>query len=117
MALRTVALRLGCTRSPFARALQFRASNGGKVLSEEEKAAENIYIRKMERERLEKAKKGLKPEEVTAESFSSETKATITDASSDSTKNIAVVAGVVAIVAAGWWYFRSSSKKNEEEKE
>ncbi|GAB2222605.1 hypothetical protein Droror1_Dr00016724 [Drosera rotundifolia] len=29
---------------------------GGRVLSEEERAAENIYIQKMERERTEKAK-------------------------------------------------------------
>ncbi|GAB4836242.1 hypothetical protein Ancab_001157 [Ancistrocladus abbreviatus] len=30
---------------------------GGRVLSEEERAAENIYIQKMERERMEKMKR------------------------------------------------------------
>ncbi|KAH9605800.1 hypothetical protein KSS87_008982 [Heliosperma pusillum] len=32
-----------------------RFSSGGKMLSEEEKAAENVYIKKMEKEKLEKA--------------------------------------------------------------
>ncbi|OWM64062.1 hypothetical protein CDL15_Pgr019372 [Punica granatum] len=35
-----------------------RFSDGkGRVLSEEERAAENVYIQKMERERMEKLKK------------------------------------------------------------
>ncbi|XP_059317586.1 uncharacterized protein At2g27730, mitochondrial-like isoform X2 [Lycium ferocissimum] len=33
-----------------------RSFSDGKVLGEEERAQENIYIKKMERERLEKAK-------------------------------------------------------------
>lgn len=70
-----------------------------------------------EEEMLKKAKKGLKPKEVAAKSFSSENKTTIIDASLDSTKNIAVAASVVAIVVVGWWYFCSSSKGKEEERE
>ncbi|KAI4998862.1 hypothetical protein ZWY2020_054204 [Hordeum vulgare] len=51
------------TRAPgraAARFVQTRLrSSGGKVLGEEEKAAENVYIKKMEQEKLEKlARKG-----------------------------------------------------------
>ncbi|KAL6197231.1 hypothetical protein ACLB2K_010870 [Fragaria x ananassa] len=35
---------------------RFYGDGKGKVLSEEERAAENVYIKKMERERLEKLK-------------------------------------------------------------
>ncbi|KAJ4724833.1 Copper ion binding protein [Melia azedarach] len=37
-----------------ARQVTRRFSSGGKILSEEEKAAENIYIKKTEQEKLEK---------------------------------------------------------------
>ncbi|KAL8158070.1 hypothetical protein AgCh_002688 [Apium graveolens] len=47
-----------------ARYVSRRLSSSGKILSEEEKAAENIYIKKMEKEKLEKlARKNAKPEE------------------------------------------------------
>ncbi|KAK6929051.1 Mitochondrial ATPase inhibitor [Dillenia turbinata] len=39
----------------------------GRVLSEEERAAENVYIQKMERERLEKQKQKLEKEKAAAE--------------------------------------------------
>ncbi|XP_072978315.1 uncharacterized protein [Typha angustifolia] len=44
-------------------------SDGGKgrVLSEEERAAENIYIQKMEREKLEKLKKKAEKEKAETE--------------------------------------------------
>ncbi|KAF9594435.1 hypothetical protein IFM89_031037 [Coptis chinensis] len=42
-------------------------SSDGRVFSEEEKAAENIYIKKMERERIEKAKKKLEKEKAAAD--------------------------------------------------
>ncbi|KAI4964673.1 hypothetical protein ZWY2020_060020 [Hordeum vulgare] len=46
------------TRAPGRAATQFvqtrLRSSGGKVLGDEEKAAENVYIKKMEQEKLEK---------------------------------------------------------------
>ncbi|KAL2924310.1 hypothetical protein RDABS01_028808 [Bienertia sinuspersici] len=50
-----------------ARYISRRFSSGGKVLSEEEKAAENVYIKKMEKEKLEKlARQGPKAAETEA---------------------------------------------------
>ncbi|KAK1387648.1 hypothetical protein POM88_015826 [Heracleum sosnowskyi] len=47
-----------------ARYVSRRLSSSGKILSEEEKAAENIYIKKMEKDKLDKlARKNTKPEE------------------------------------------------------
>ncbi|XP_042455212.1 uncharacterized protein At2g27730, mitochondrial-like [Zingiber officinale] len=46
----------------------------GKILSEEEKAAENIYIQKMERERMEKLKKQREKEKADGEKENSEKK-------------------------------------------
>nr|DAD48521.1 TPA_asm: hypothetical protein HUJ06_018458 [Nelumbo nucifera] len=37
-----------------ARYISRRFSSGGRILSEEEKAAENVYIKKIEQEKLEK---------------------------------------------------------------
>ncbi|CAM8879268.1 unnamed protein product [Rhodiola kirilowii] len=62
-----------------ARYISRRLSSGGKILSEEEKAAENVYIKKMEKEKLEKlAQKGPKAEEKPATGSGSST--TPTDA-------------------------------------
>ncbi|KAF9600974.1 hypothetical protein IFM89_014680 [Coptis chinensis] len=49
-------------------------SSDGRVFSEEEKAAENIYIKKMERERIEKAKKKLEKEKPAAYKYKSDKK-------------------------------------------
>ncbi|KAK9153656.1 hypothetical protein Sjap_001136 [Stephania japonica] len=46
----------------------------GRVLSEEERAAENVYIQKMERERLEKQKARAEKERAAAEKEKSEKK-------------------------------------------
>ncbi|XP_020088555.1 uncharacterized protein At2g27730, mitochondrial-like [Ananas comosus] len=46
----------------------------GRVLSEEEKAAENVYIQKMERERMEKLKKKAEKEKAEAEKEKAEKK-------------------------------------------
>ncbi|KAK8478836.1 hypothetical protein V6N13_145184 [Hibiscus sabdariffa] len=52
------------TRMAFRSVSRRFSSGSGKVLSEEEKAAENVYIKKIEQEKLEKlARKGPKPEE------------------------------------------------------
>uniref|UniRef100_A0A1D1Y817 Uncharacterized protein At2g27730, mitochondrial n=1 Tax=Anthurium amnicola TaxID=1678845 RepID=A0A1D1Y817_9ARAE len=101
-----------------------RFSSGGKVLSEEEKAAENVYIKKVEQEKLEKlARKGVKPEEKppaatgtsTADAKpSGPTGSSTTGVSTDKNRNYAVLAGTVAAVAALGWYLGTRSKKAEE---
>lgn len=93
------------------------SQGSGKILSEEEKAAENIYIKKMEQEKLEKlARKGVKPEEHRASSGSTQGGESTSSekVSTDSTKNVAVLAGVVAVVAGVWWYVKASPKKVEQ---
>nr|XP_043611068.1 uncharacterized protein At2g27730, mitochondrial-like [Erigeron canadensis] len=105
-----------------ARAVYRRFSSGGKVLGEEEKAAENVYIKKIEKEKLEKlAHKGPKPEETTAadvggsaaEAKASEPTST-KGISTDIHKNYAVVAGTVTGLSALGWYLLSRDKKTEE---
>ncbi|XP_072978312.1 uncharacterized protein At2g27730, mitochondrial [Typha angustifolia] len=106
-----------------ARYVARRLSTGGKVLSEEEKAAENVYIKKMEQEKLAKlARKGPKPGEQTP----SAPEAPVSDAkpgsppgsssgvSTDTNRNYAVVAGAVAAVSALGWYMLSKPKKSTE---
>ncbi|KAL5579789.1 hypothetical protein UlMin_012231 [Ulmus minor] len=102
-----------------------RFSSGGKVLGEEEKAAENIYIKKAEKEKLEKlAHKGPKPEEATASSGASVTDskpfgsttasgASTEKVSTDKYRNYAVVAGVITAFGAVGWYLRGTAKKPE----
>lgn len=111
------------TRIAAVRYISRRLSSGGKILSEEEKAAENIYIKKVEQEKLEKlARKGYKPEEQptsTTEVTSTDAKPSGPDSSTsgvstDKDRNYAVLAGVVAAAAALGWYFKSSAKKPEE---
>ncbi|MQL96460.1 hypothetical protein Taro_029142 [Colocasia esculenta] len=102
-----------------------RFSTGGKMLSEEEKAAENVYIKKVEQEKLEKlARKGVKPEEQPpAATGSSATDAkpsqpagsSTAGVSTDKNRNYAVLAGTITAVGAfGWWYLGTKSKKPEE---
>ncbi|KAK9126369.1 hypothetical protein Scep_015215 [Stephania cephalantha] len=104
-----------------ARYVSRRLSSGGKILSEEEKAAENIYIKKMEQEKLEKlARKGPKPEENPTPSSAgpavdakpSGTSSTA-GVSTDKNRNYGVLAGVITGLAALGWYLKSSSKKPE----
>ncbi|KAL9274738.1 hypothetical protein AKJ16_DCAP07440 [Drosera capensis] len=108
-----------------ARYITRRLSTGGKVLSEEEKAAENVYIKKMEQEKLAKAAhKGPQPEEKPATGTGS-SGGSVTDAmptgsnstaskvSTDKYRNYAVVAGVITAVAGLGWYLTSTPKKTE----
>ncbi|KAJ3681554.1 hypothetical protein LUZ60_016043 [Juncus effusus] len=112
-------------------------SSGGKVLSEEEKAAENVYIKKMEREKLEKlARKG--PKEAGEANAASQTAATgeanaasqtaatgeakahaesssSEKISRDKNRNYAVVAGTVAFASALGWYLLSKPAKSKDE--
>ncbi|KAK4440604.1 putative protein, mitochondrial [Sesamum alatum] len=109
-----------------ARYISRRLSSSGKVLSEEEKAAENVYIKKMEQEKLEKlARKGPKADETPA--TSSGGSGSVSDAaephaqssstpkvSTDKYRNYAVVAGIATIAAATGWYLGSRKTKPEE---
>ncbi|URD74302.1 hypothetical protein MUK42_10101 [Musa troglodytarum] len=54
------------------RSSRFFSDGKGRVLSEEERAAENIYIQKMERERMEKLKKKQEKENAEAEKAKTE---------------------------------------------
>ncbi|KAF7823220.1 copper ion-binding protein [Senna tora] len=101
------------------------SSGSGKILSEEEKAAENVYIKKTEQEKLEKlARKGPQAEEKAAAGSGG----SVTDAkpglgstgtsstekvSTDKNRNYAVVAGTITILGALGWYLKGSSKKPE----
>ncbi|OVA10002.1 hypothetical protein BVC80_1751g169 [Macleaya cordata] len=104
-----------------ARYVSRRLSSSGKVLGEEEKAAENVYIKKIEQEKLEKlARKGPKPEETTTSSSGSvsEVKPSVSasstsNTSTDKNRNYGVLAGVIAGVGALGWYLKASSKKPE----
>ncbi|KAL8217132.1 hypothetical protein R6Q57_023969 [Mikania cordata] len=105
----------------FARYVSRRFSTGGKVLGEEEKAAENVYIKKTEREKLEKlANKGPKPEETpvvnTVDAKASEPTAASApkEVSTDVHRNYAVLAGIVTGLSALGWYLLSKDKKTEE---
>ncbi|GAV86309.1 hypothetical protein CFOL_v3_29741 [Cephalotus follicularis] len=110
-----------------ARNVSRRFSSGGKVLGEEEKAAENVYIKKIEQEKLEKlARKGPKPEEKPAAgsggwvtdakpSVSESTSGSSTEkVSTDKYRNYAVLAGTITAFGALGWYLKASSKKPEE---
>ncbi|XP_010926875.1 uncharacterized protein At2g27730, mitochondrial [Elaeis guineensis] len=107
-----------------ARFVMRRLSSGGRVLSEEEKAAENVYIKKTEQEKLEKlGQKGPIPGEqppANPEAPASEGKPTTTAGSStsgvstDQNRNYAVLAGTVAAVGGLGWYLLSKPKKSEE---
>ncbi|CAH2060438.1 unnamed protein product [Thlaspi arvense] len=100
-----------------------RRFSSGKVLSEEEKAAENVFIKKMEQEKLEKiARQG--PGEQAAAGSASEAKASGAAAaesgpkvSEDKHRNYAVVAGVVTVFGAIGWYMKSGGKKQPEAQE
>ncbi|XP_056165578.1 uncharacterized protein At2g27730, mitochondrial isoform X2 [Syzygium oleosum] len=92
-----------------ARYVSRRLSSSGKILSEEEKAAENVYI------------KGPKPGETSGGSVtdaapgaSSASGASTKKVSTDKHRNYAVVAGTVTALGALGWYLKGSSKKPEE---
>ncbi|XP_042434139.1 uncharacterized protein At2g27730, mitochondrial-like [Zingiber officinale] len=79
MAARTAAARMTrlcpATMEKLARVNPRYFSDGkGRILSEEERAAENVYIQKMERERLEKLRRKAEKERLEAEKAKSEIK-------------------------------------------
>ncbi|KAI7736991.1 hypothetical protein M8C21_005404 [Ambrosia artemisiifolia] len=103
-----------------------RFSSSGKILSEEEKAAENVYIKKVEQEKLQKlARQGQKAEGSSASSggsgagagSASESTASSTSTggvSTDKNKNYAIVAGVLTGLGALGWYLKSKDKKSDD---
>ncbi|KAH7301085.1 hypothetical protein KP509_23G011500 [Ceratopteris richardii] len=121
MAMRAIATRLCSRRAALVSRTgqaQLRAYSDGKVLSEEERAQENMYIKKMEKEKLEKARqaaaaKGETSSESHTESFSGTSSSSIPGPSKDSSKNLAIFAGITGILAVTVWYARSGSKKEE----
>ncbi|KAK7257616.1 hypothetical protein RIF29_31702 [Crotalaria pallida] len=103
------------------------SSGTGKVLSEEEKAAENAYFKKAEQEKLEKlARKGPQPE-ATADagsggsvagakpSSSGSTDTSAHKVSTDKNRNYAVLAGTITMLGALGWYLKGTAKKPEVE--
>ena len=110
-------------RKMSARYIPRRFSSGGRILGEEEKAAENVYIKKIEKEKLEKlARQGPKPEEKAAHDMKTNGSASGSGSTSSTSKmstdrlrNYAVVTGVVTTLGVyGWWYFGPEGKKTEE---
>uniref|UniRef100_A0A7N0UXV0 F1F0-ATPase inhibitor protein n=2 Tax=Kalanchoe fedtschenkoi TaxID=63787 RepID=A0A7N0UXV0_KALFE len=107
-----------------ARYISRRLSSSGKILSEEEKAAENVYIKKVEKEKLEKlARKGPvvedKPSTVSGGSDAlTDAKPTASTSSTsgvstDKHRNYAVIAGVVTVFGALGWYLKGSKKTED----
>ncbi|XP_047046930.1 uncharacterized protein At2g27730, mitochondrial-like [Lolium rigidum] len=115
-------------RSAAARFLQSRFRSGGKVLGEEEKAAETVYIKKMEQEKLQKlARKGPSTGEqapATPSSTASDMKAgggtgptasTSAGVSTNKNRNYAILAGTLAgLSALGWFLLAKEPKKTGE---
>ncbi|KAK3443771.1 uncharacterized protein At2g27730, mitochondrial [Eucalyptus grandis] len=103
-----------------ARYVSRRLSSSGKMLSEEEKAAETVYIKKMEQEKLEKAaRKGPKPGETSGGSATDAApgggRSSATEkVSTDKDRNYAVLAGTITALGALGWYLKGRSKKPEE---
>ncbi|KAG0571002.1 hypothetical protein M758_6G195300 [Ceratodon purpureus] len=131
MAMRMMARRLvnPTGEALFARSAVRREMSSGKVFQEEERAAETIYIKKMEQEKLEKlARKGFSQEEAKKavsghpdahpEAVKIVNETASTTASTDSTTNYAVIGGIVGALALGYWYFSGSSdSKKKDDKE
>ncbi|KAI9156165.1 hypothetical protein LWI28_001553 [Acer negundo] len=76
MAMRSALSRLSVVRSMKSTrgATRCFSDDKGRVLSEEERAAETIYIQKMEREKMEKLKKKAEKEKAEKEKESADKK-------------------------------------------
>uniref|UniRef100_A0A1J3EF71 Uncharacterized protein, mitochondrial n=1 Tax=Noccaea caerulescens TaxID=107243 RepID=A0A1J3EF71_NOCCA len=106
------------------RVVSRRFSGSGKVLNEEEKAAENVFIKKMEQQKLEKiARKGPGEQagsaggEANASGGATSSAESGPKVSEDKHRNYAVVAGVVTVIGAIGWYMKSGGKKKQEVQE
>ncbi|KAH8955971.1 hypothetical protein BDL97_07G012400 [Sphagnum fallax] len=97
-----------------------------RVLGEEERAVENVYIKKMEKEKMEKLlRQGFSAEEAKAAISGSPTAspeaakaaaAAATKLSTDGNTNYAAIAGVVGGAGLAYWYFSSPSKRQTDNK-
>ncbi|XP_057781979.1 uncharacterized protein At2g27730, mitochondrial isoform X2 [Salvia miltiorrhiza] len=110
-----------------ARYISRRLSSNGKIFSEEEKAAENIYIKKMEQEKLDKlARKGPGAGEAPASGSVADAKPSggggggggsgaseTPTVSTDKYRNYGVVAGILTMATAFGWYLGSEKKPKE----
>ncbi|KAL5800496.1 hypothetical protein ACOSQ3_033576 [Xanthoceras sorbifolium] len=77
MAMKSALSRLSVVRSMESTrgATRYLSDGKGRILSEEERAAETIYIQKMERERMEKLKRKAEKEKAEKEKESVDKKA------------------------------------------
>ncbi|CAK9231970.1 unnamed protein product [Sphagnum jensenii] len=97
-----------------------------RVLGEEERAVENVYIKKMEKEKMEKLlRQGFSAEEAKAAISGSPTAspeaakaaaAAAAKPSTDGNTNYAAIAGVVGGAGLAYWYFSSPSKRQTDNK-
>ncbi|ESQ51234.1 hypothetical protein EUTSA_v10017451mg [Eutrema salsugineum] len=102
-----------------------RRFSSGKVLSEEERAAENVFIKKMEQEKLEKIARQGPGEQAAGAAGAAKASGATSSASAESGpkvsedkyRNYAVVAGVVTVFGAIGWYMKSGGKKQPEVQE
>ncbi|KAJ0973403.1 hypothetical protein J5N97_021362 [Dioscorea zingiberensis] len=79
--MKAAAARQARALTAMERVSRYFSDGTGRILSEEERAVENVYIQKMERERMEKMKKKAEKERAAAE------KATASEKKEESQKN------------------------------
>ncbi|OEL23201.1 hypothetical protein BAE44_0015779 [Dichanthelium oligosanthes] len=87
-------------------------SSGGKVLGEEEKAAENVYIKGPSSGEQASSTTGSAASEVKA--AGGPTESASEGVSTDKNRNYAVLAGTIAALGGLGWYLLSKPKKSEE---
>ncbi|XP_004293064.1 PREDICTED: uncharacterized protein At2g27730, mitochondrial-like [Fragaria vesca subsp. vesca] len=96
-----------------ARFFSRRMSSSGKILSEEERAAENVYIKGPKPEDKATAGPGESITDAKPSGSSSGSGASTAKVSTDKYMNYVVVAGVVTAFAILAWYMKGSEKKIE----
>jgi hypothetical protein len=96
-----------------------------RVLGEEERAVENVYIKKMEKEKMEKLlRQGFSAAEAkaaisgspTASPEAAKAAAAAAKPSTGGNTNYAAIAGVVGGAGLAYWYFSSPSKRQTDNK-
>eukprot|EP00244_Chara_vulgaris_P004557 TRINITY_DN1900_c0_g1_i3.p1 TRINITY_DN1900_c0_g1~~TRINITY_DN1900_c0_g1_i3.p1 ORF type:complete len:123 (-),score=22.13 TRINITY_DN1900_c0_g1_i3:381-749(-) len=102
------------------RAYSTEASRTGKVLTDEERAAENMYIKKMEHERLEKMKKAQQSQvaqtkEATSPASRIVNEGVATEKATESSTTVAVFGGLSAAALGGYFFLRTEGKKDEKD--
>eukprot|EP00244_Chara_vulgaris_P004556 TRINITY_DN1900_c0_g1_i1.p1 TRINITY_DN1900_c0_g1~~TRINITY_DN1900_c0_g1_i1.p1 ORF type:complete len:123 (-),score=22.28 TRINITY_DN1900_c0_g1_i1:381-749(-) len=102
------------------RAYSTEASRTGKVLTDEERAAENMYIKKMEHERLEKMKKAQQSQvaqtkEATSPSTRSGNEGATAEKATESSTTVAVFGGLSAAALGGYFFLRTEGKKEDKD--